>query len=132
MARGNFRELLKGDQVWVKKYFYVLRPVLAVNWIEQGMGVVPTEFGTLVDRVVTSSRLKAEIDRLVESKRRGDELDHGPRIAAISEFIESELHRYENHRFSYATPPAPADGLDQLFIEALQEVWSGETLGARL
>jgi len=29
MARGNYREFLGGDQVWLKKYFYVLRPVLA-------------------------------------------------------------------------------------------------------
>ncbi len=32
MARGNFREYLQGDQVWVKKYFYALRAVMAVNW----------------------------------------------------------------------------------------------------
>ena len=124
MARGNSKEYLKGDQIWVKKYFYVLRPLLAVNWIEQGLGVVPTEFGALVDRVVTSPGLKVEIDRLVEAKRRGDELDYGPRIESISEFIDSELHRYENHRFSYAKPAAPADRLDKLFIKSIQEVWS--------
>ncbi|MBN1316088.1 MAG: nucleotidyltransferase domain-containing protein [Anaerolineales bacterium] len=33
MAQNNFREYLKGDTVWLKKYFYVLRPILAVNWI---------------------------------------------------------------------------------------------------
>jgi len=32
MARGNYREYLKGDVVWIKKYFYVLRPILAMNW----------------------------------------------------------------------------------------------------
>ena len=29
MAEGNFREYLKGEMVLVKKYFYVLRPILA-------------------------------------------------------------------------------------------------------
>lgn len=29
MAEGNFREYLKGQMVLVKKYFYVLRPILA-------------------------------------------------------------------------------------------------------
>lgn len=28
MARGNYREYLKGEHVWIKKYFYVLRPIL--------------------------------------------------------------------------------------------------------
>lgn len=35
MARNNYREYLQGDQVKIKKYFYVLRPVLACKWIEQ-------------------------------------------------------------------------------------------------
>ena len=33
MAEGNYREYLKGDLVGAKKYFYVLRPVLACQWI---------------------------------------------------------------------------------------------------
>lgn len=34
MAKGNFREYLQGDLVRAKKYFYVLRPILACLWIE--------------------------------------------------------------------------------------------------
>lgn len=37
MAKVNFREYLKGEEVWTKKYFYVLRPVLACLWIEKGL-----------------------------------------------------------------------------------------------
>lgn len=33
MAEGNYREYLKGEIVRAKKYFYVLRPVLACRWI---------------------------------------------------------------------------------------------------
>jgi predicted nucleotidyltransferase len=28
MAQGNFRDYLRGEMVWIKKYFYVLRPYL--------------------------------------------------------------------------------------------------------
>jgi predicted nucleotidyltransferase len=52
MARNNVREYLKGERVWTKKYFYVLRPLLAVQWIERGLGVVPTEFQRLVDELM--------------------------------------------------------------------------------
>ena len=31
--------MLDGGEVWTKKYFYVLRPILACIWIEQGHGV---------------------------------------------------------------------------------------------
>ena len=33
MAEGNYREYLRGDMVKAKKYFYVLRPILACRWI---------------------------------------------------------------------------------------------------
>ncbi len=35
MAKGNYREFLLGEQVKIKKYFYVLRPILATIWIER-------------------------------------------------------------------------------------------------
>jgi predicted nucleotidyltransferase len=46
MASGNFREYLKDDYVPVKKYFYVLRPVLACQWIMKTklLGVRSTNF----------------------------------------------------------------------------------------
>jgi predicted nucleotidyltransferase len=52
MARNNYRDYLKGPEVWIKKYFYVLRPLLAVRWIERDLGVVPTEFQLLFDGIV--------------------------------------------------------------------------------
>ena len=33
MAKGNYREYLKTDEVKLKKYFYVIRPILACKWI---------------------------------------------------------------------------------------------------
>jgi len=33
MARGNYRQYLAGEQVRLKKYLYVLRPLLAAKWI---------------------------------------------------------------------------------------------------
>ncbi len=121
MAEGNFREYLKKDEVWVKKYFYVLRPVLACKWIEAGYGVVPTEFQKLVDRLVDSPSLKSAIDELIERKRNGQELDMGPKIPIISEFIESELSHFAT------LPPYPksksfeVQRLDKLFQDSLVE-----------
>jgi uncharacterized protein len=123
MARGNFRDYLKGDQVWVKKYFYVLRPILAMNWIEKRMGVVPTDFNVLVSQLVTDPKLKSEIDLLLAAKRAGAELDRGPRIAPISEFVESELERWEQHEIANHKVPPSGDKLDELFRETLEEAW---------
>jgi hypothetical protein len=70
MAQGNFREYLKGQRVRTKKYFYVLRPILAINWIECGYGVAPTSFGTLLERLVTDPALQDVIQALILQKTR--------------------------------------------------------------
>lgn len=95
MAKGNIREYLKGERVWVKKYFYVLRPLLACRWIEAGRGVVPMEFARLVDGVDISQELRDTIRRLLADKLAGREMDDGPRIAAFHEFFDSEMPRLE-------------------------------------
>jgi len=121
MAENNFREHLKGQEVWVKKYFYVLRPVLACIWIERGYGVVPIEFGKLVDRVVVDQGLRNEINSLLEAKRNGAELDRGPRNPVISDFLEQELSRLQ----AATQPPGKTRDtatLDSLFVDILKEV----------
>jgi uncharacterized protein len=122
MAEGNYREYLKGTEVWIKKYFYVLRPLLAIQWIEQGNGVAPTAFKVLVDRLLPSSPLRTAIEVLIEKKRDGAELDRGPRIPVISDFIDSELQRLIK---GITAPPnaAPVEQMDNLFRSTLQTIW---------
>jgi len=121
MAEGNYREYLKGEVVWVKKYFYVLRPLLAINWIEKESSAVPMEFSLLVERCVSSPQLRAAIEDLLERKRKGHELDREPRIAAISDFVESELERLGKTEIE--SKPKPTIGkLNEVFRAALHEV----------
>ena len=122
MARGNFREYLRGEIVWIKKYFYVLRPLLAMNWIEQGLGAVPTDFNVLLDKLVIEPNLRVEIERLLSAKRAGAELDRGPRIEPISRFIERELERWEKQKIVSHRLADITDKLDELFKANLAEV----------
>ena len=125
MAQGNFREYLRGDSVWRKKYFYVLRPLLAVRWIEEGRGPVPMEFGRLLDATVTDSKLRRAIDELVAAKTRGEELDYGPPIPALSKFLGAEMSRLESKVVEKATYCALAVDLNHVFREMLEEAWKG-------
>jgi predicted nucleotidyltransferase len=126
MAENNFREYLKDQEVWTKKYFYVLRPILACIWIEQGHGVVPIEFGKLVDRVVVDQDLRREIESLLEAKRSGAELDYGPRNPIISDFLEREFARLQAETQTPAKTRDPTT-LDRLFVDILKEV-NGESI----
>ncbi|HSW02294.1 MAG TPA: nucleotidyltransferase domain-containing protein [Sedimentisphaerales bacterium] len=122
MAQGNYRDYLQGDVVWLKKYLYVLRPVLACLWIERGYGVVPIEFQALVERVLDDGDVKAAVRGLIRSKKSGEELDRDPHIPMISSFLKRELDR-----LSHVQGPSPerpsSVGLDHVFRECLIEVY---------
>ncbi|MCU7239459.1 nucleotidyltransferase domain-containing protein [Pseudomonas peradeniyensis] len=98
MARKNLRGYLMGETVRFKKYLYVLRPLLAVRWIDQGLGMPPTAFAALMARTVDDLRLQAAIDALLAVKRRSGEAEHGPRDEVLHEFIEAELARADEAR----------------------------------
>lgn len=123
MAEGNFREYLRGEIVRVKKYFYVLRPVLGCRWIEAGLGPVPMEFGEMVEQVAPSKILKQEIYKLLERKQAGRELDFEPRIPVISDFIETELERLKKQAEQQLSLSNQDDKLNELFRSTLLEVW---------
>ena len=126
MAQGNIREYLKGEVVWRKKYFYVLRPLLAMRWIDLGLGPVPIEFSKLVQATVSSPELRKAIGDLVSAKVSGAELDRGPRIGAISEFIQNEMVRLEQSATDRPSPAPAVEQLNELFRGALNEVWHGQ------
>jgi hypothetical protein len=123
MARGNVREYLRGEIVWRKKYFYVLRPLLALRWIELEFGPVPMEFSKLVENTVTDAPLREAIDELVSAKRAAVEMDRGPRIPIISDFIEEEIKRFENIAASLPKQDTSNRALNELFRKTLMEVW---------
>jgi predicted nucleotidyltransferase len=71
MSESNFREYLKTSLVKSKKYFYVLRPVLACLWIEKNQTPPPIEFDILLqDCSEIKGELKTEILKLLERKKR--------------------------------------------------------------
>lgn len=121
MAQGNYRDYLQGDTVWLKKYLYVLRPVLGCLWIERGYGVVPIEFQKLVERVIDDAVVKAAVQDLIGRKKSGEELDRGPHIPEISTFLKRELDRLSQLP-TPQTPRTSCAGLDQVFRECLIEI----------
>ena len=118
MARKNYREYLLGDTVRLKKYLYVLRPLLATLWIEQGHGIAPMRFQDLVDTIVTDPALREAIDQLLVIKRAAAELEYGLPMPIINAFIDAELSRLES-----VQPPALRDTdysiLDHLLMETV-------------
>jgi predicted nucleotidyltransferase len=118
MARGNYHEYLKGARVRYKKYLYVLRPLLAVLWIEAQRGTVPMRFQVLVDELVADPALRQAIAELLEYKRASVETEYGPLVPVLDDFITTQLARLDDF-----TLPSPAridfSILDELLRETI-------------
>ena len=95
MAKGNFKEYLKNEEVRLKKYLYVIRPILACKWLEDDLGQVPMEFDILVNKYLDGPVRKI-VEDLVERKKSGEEMDKGPRIQELNDYLNSEIKRLGN------------------------------------
>lgn len=123
MAKGNFREYLQGETVRAKKYFYVLRPLLACKWISLREALPPIEFDKLME-LMPSGPIKAWVEGLLERKKAGEELDSEPRIATLNEYIQAELAFNEKLIRGLGTADLVEEEVfDRFFQEALKEAW---------
>ncbi|WP_068614695.1 nucleotidyltransferase domain-containing protein [Paenibacillus tuaregi] len=128
MAKGNYRDYLQGDQVKIKKYFYVLRPILACEWIEKHGTMPPMEFDRLVDDlVVEGTQLRRVIGELLARKKAGDEMDYEPRINPINDYLEERIAYFEQTASGMETAEGDRDQqLDELFRSVIRQVWDKE------
>lgn len=124
MAKRNFRGYLQGEYVNIKKYFYVLRPVLACKWIEKYNTNPPILFQDLVSDIVSNAQLKREIEELLKRKMVGEELNQERRIDVIHEFIINEFQYLTEFANSCVNElPDSTETLNKLYRKYLKLVW---------
>ena len=95
MAKKDQKEYLKSDTVSIKKYFYMLRPLLACRWILAEGTPPPVPFGELVKSRL-EPRLLSEVNTLLDLKQNGSERLEGKRFAALDEYIERSIDEIES------------------------------------
>lgn len=126
MAKRNNREYLRGDTVWLKKYLYVLRPVLALRWMEQSTKPVPVRFDDLLDTILPTGSTRQAIDQLLLMKKQGMEAKHGPAIPVINAFLDAEILRLESKVGSQARIQTSIVPLNSLFRKMLDDIFKEE------
>lgn len=124
MAKTNYRGYLKAEMVPLKKYFYVLRPLLSVRWLERYGTAAPIEFARLLHLIDDRRDLLADIDALLAKKRAAPEMGLDKPVASIDAFIEEELARLENARVERAHRGEVVPQLNDLFHRTLAQVWA--------
>ncbi len=91
MAKKNLREHLGGETVRLKKYLYVLRPLMAARWIREHGSAPPMVFAEQVAGTRLAADVLAELRALLEAKMRAGEAEAGTRLPVLHDFIEREL-----------------------------------------
>ncbi len=95
LGRNNAQRWIEveGD-VPVKKYFYSLRPALAIRFLRNRPGQrPPMNLQALIDASDLTDSLVADIDELVEAKKTTNEKSNGARKPLVDTLINNELGR---------------------------------------
>ena len=123
MAEGNYREYLKGDLVRAKKYFYVLRPVLACQWILDRGTPPPMLFSELLKAELPVELIDV-VNQLLELKMNSPEVKLIKKISEINEYLDESIPRIKRAvRLLEDSLTPDWNELNQLFLQSLE--WKG-------
>ncbi len=104
IANNSLKTSMNGEDIKIKKYFYVLRPLLAAKWIAEKNEIPPMEFHPLLS-LVSDKNILVEINRLLKQKESAMEGEIVKMNIGLKEFIEKE----------YTSCREKIDALDSVF-----------------
>lgn len=109
LARSIWRERFAAGQIVnIKKYFYLLRPALALRVIRLTGAVPPMDLPRLLALADLDQPLRALVDDLVARKAVSREFDEAARLVEIDALCISEMDMAEANMI-VATPATDAD-----------------------
>ena len=120
-VKSQWRRNLAGDEVKLKTYFYVVRPLLSLQWVLRQHALPPMHMSALLAGSDLPGDVSDAIDHLIELKRSTPELGTGAKVPAIDTWIERLLPELDP-----ADAPRAANGAearlaaDTLFRRVLQ------------
>lgn len=126
LGLNAFRSQIVGQaRVRLKKYFYCLRPALALLWARtHACGRLPMDLPTLLAGAELPPSLRLAVDGLLEAKERSSEMGEGNRIPVIDAFLEMEFS------LARARAPRPLD-IDPSLVDKAQVLFLKIVLGEK-
>lgn len=110
-AKSNYREYLKGETVRLKKYFYVLRPLLACKWILAEGTPPPMLFRTLMEKYL-DPEIRPDVEKLLELKMTMPEISEGKRFDRVNDYLDRNIE--EIGKIIATLPEEKVAGWDEL------------------
>lgn len=121
MAEGNYRDYLKGETVRAKKYFYVLRPILACKWILEKQTKPPMLFDELMASQL-EPELRPAVERLLDLKMNAPEIKEIPRVDEINRYLDRMIEEVRAQIAQCPVENKPSwEPLNELFIRTVSQ-----------
>ena len=119
MAKTNYRMYLKEDMVRIKKYFYVIRPILAAKWVAERRTQPPMPFAELCDAML-DAEIRPVVEELTARKMQTPELGLEPKIPALNAYIERGIDKLTVLAEQEQMQRNPGwEPLDRLFLDGI-------------
>lgn len=120
LAINNFKAYLTGETVKPKKYLYVLRSILACEWIKQRNSIPPVLFRELCEELLTpSAPIYPELEKLLKIKVEAKERAAGAHFVVVDKFIEDFFNEDKKQLLS-SKESVDVDEYDKFFLECLR------------
>ena len=119
MASNTFDNYLQDESVKLKKYFYALRPILAVKYALENKTQPPIKFNDLKDMMLEDS-LKDLVNHLLELKIDSNEANYISRIVCLNKYIEENIDIIKNLANNLVESKFDWDELNEYFIKMLK------------
>ena len=121
IARNALSAMDLDNEIRLKKWFYVIRPLLAARWTAQRGGIPPMTLVELLDSVPNA--IVQEITDLIAHKAEQDESYRHTLSGSLKRFTRDSAD--ETTALQASAPVAmPSEPLDELFRATLRRVWA--------
>ncbi|MEL7047788.1 MAG: nucleotidyltransferase domain-containing protein [Pseudomonadota bacterium] len=91
-AKSNWRRTRGDDEtIKLKRYFYVMRPLIALEWVMKNADPPPMQVQDLLAQVPLPDDVRSAFQELLEVKLKTPELGRGPRVPVLDAWIAEKL-----------------------------------------
>ena len=118
MADNNTRNYLQGESVRMKRYLYILRPVLACLWVMEHDSPPPVLFTSLMEKFLPQN-LMPSVKNILAEKMNSSEKSDIPRMHDIEAFVNESVSRIHAHIDTLNESPKTWNSLNEFFIREI-------------
>jgi predicted nucleotidyltransferase len=117
IARGALETTINGNEITIKKLFYVLRPLLAAKWCLQKKSIAPMSIGPL--KTLLPDSLQQETDQLIAMKATAAESYIVNISAGLKSYIDEQFNRIDEASKILPVHQFDLNRLDDFFIQTI-------------